>query len=79
MISYDILLLCENVSKPYKNNRIWTKVLKPIRIELKKVQLIYGSMSDLELEKLWAEIWICVSKLSFDSTHKYRRKSDRAL
>jgi len=44
MISDDILLSCENISKTYENSRIRTKVLKQVSIEFKKgsINLIYG-------------------------------------
>lgn len=44
IISDDILLSCDNISKTYESSRIRTKVLKQVNIKFKKgsINLIYG-------------------------------------
>lgn len=44
IISDDILLSCENISKTYESSRMRTRVLKQVNIEIKKssINLIYG-------------------------------------
>lgn len=44
IISDDILLSCDNISKTYESCRIRTKVLKQVNIKFKKgsINLIYG-------------------------------------